>query len=247
MTTPEIPPANLESAISFIRNNRVPVKIGVRCIDGRYQTDDQNEGYAAFPGGDSGLAMGFMAYANKHNLNIEPERVVEILFGYRQSQIQPLSDHTDDHPKEADATGCGHVQKSIIDYEAYSLKEGQSQKMLNYTRRLKSGGSDINTVTLTGHHAEKRVIINTGEKFTIRHMGKDGEQSFVVDQGLLLKDIKGLVEYAKLTDPNAEAELAEIITAQLMATAKKIAHGLDIYTVNADEEGGAVTLVGKVE
>src|SRR5690606_27112166 len=172
--TPDRPPFDPEAFVSkvenFVKENIQPAKDdSTRCVDGRYENDD--EGKIAFAGGDLGLVMALAAVNKVAGLNM----AIEECFDYIHDVVSEdglFCMHTDDHDHGEGGIGCGHAAKAAdsetsADYIKFLIDQTQDSDAMRALERdfqqdmrdliayatKKATVDNIENVVLEGSHA----------------------------------------------------------------------------------------------
>lgn len=235
----------------FVQENLVPTKVGRRCVDGRYESDSEESGTTARPGGDFGYVMALLAQNDSLGLGLTPEESAEKIYLAVTSDGTDFSMHTDHHASfpnqegETSAIGCGHIAKALnpTTNSGYEASSEDVQRALNQIRGKVLVRGRIHLAVLEGEHAEKGVLIVTGTKVTVNP--SNGESMyFVYDQTRDHEYMKDLVARMNIPGLTAE-EFIEASNQQLGATLKNLASGLPQFLINADS-GISVQSAGRV-
>lgn len=246
----------LTQAHEFVQNARCDIdqkaKFTARCIDGRYAVSNPLPPLA-IAGGDAGQIAVFMAAATIYGFELNTEMLVKILIDVVGGS-ENLGYHTDTHAHDAvGCAGCGHIKQIRLDPEAYNLTPDQVKTLDSIiAKTMKSGAREI---TLDGDHHETAVMIVAGP-YTILP-----QQEIQTDEGALTVQV--FTTHKSLTDARNDvlcerlvAEgavtladglgeeylyecVSEVCDNHLMETAKRLAKGLPIYSIQFNEEGSA--------
>lgn len=220
-----------------------------RCIDGRY-ADSDNLPPLSLAGADAGELALIIATANAYGLEVDIDKVfkvlVEVVGGIKNFQM-----HSDRHgdPKIA-ASGCGHIKQIGLDPVAYGLTEEQVKKIKDILEEAKKNGAK--ETILVGDHNEGAALIVTGPYTVSTRYSLQDEKAHEVEvfvhQGTLIDErhrelAKKLLENkaVKLLD-GLDHEyfyqvLGEMTENHLMETAKRLAHGLPLYSIAFAADG----------
>ncbi len=216
-----------------------------RCVDGRYDGDD-NLPAIAKPGGDAGTVM--IAFGALNKLGINPESaevlgVVETLVGGSEK----FSFHTDSHAEHDHAgagMGCGHLKQAKLDPSAYGLEQSQIDSLIGgLPNELEHGARQE---VLQGDHGEQAVMVVVSDEFSLKPKQADGTQAFVYqktyDEKLQEQLSKALYEkfkgnYLDVSLEKIDQAVTEVAAIQLQETLKRLAGGLPVYIVTVDEAG----------
>ncbi len=227
----------------IIQENRYRVnqknKFISRCIDGRYQNDD-NLPPLAIPGADAGQLALILATANIYGLEVNREKAYESLIEVIGGE-KNLRFHTD----------CGYIKQTDLDPEGFNLTQEDVDFIKEKLEKAKEKGAQ--EVVLEGEHLEGGVIIARGywslktKYFFEMSEGKVLSQIFVFHQTLVNERHRSLVK--KLLDKKAISALkdddddylytilSETSEAHLFETLKRISEGLPIFEISFEEDG----------
>lgn len=225
-------------------------KYSSRCIDGRYENED-NLFPQAFPGGDIGELALILATANSFGFEVDQEKAFEALTEVIGG-VKNFGFHSDHHgdPKKL-ASGCGHFKQINLDPKSYTLEEADisfiKEKLIEVEKK---GGKQV---VLEGDHLEGVILLIRGNwavypRFTLEESpGQKLVEVFEYHQSLT--DEKHRLLAKKLLEKKAvEFKLGEDVEylyqalsdtaeAHLMETVKRLAPDLPIYQVIFDENG----------
>lgn len=231
-----------------------------RCIDGRYQ-NEENLPPLAIPGADLGELGIILATANSFGNEIDQEKTLSTLLKVLGG-AENFHFHSDHHadPKTPSA-GCGHWREIKADGKSYNLEKSQIDFMAKSLAKLKKQGAL--EVVLEGSHNEAAVLQATGN-FSIyprfflqtpegrREVEVFVYQATLVNErhralaGALLKS-GALKLYPGLNEENLYYALSEETENQLFETARRLAKGLPIYKVAFKDNGSfEIEDLGKV-
>lgn len=258
----EMKPMDIKEVQQFVLEARQYIKkefiegehlhhIGCCCIDGRRPTDEkQKMPPFSIPGGDEGLMANILGALNKMNLTSTElkQKAIDLFINFRGGE-KNMAFHTDDdaeahkHGDSKDiARGCGHFRFSTDKPKEHNLVPEDVELITERLNGFASKGAKREI--LHGVHEERAVVIIDDVDVALNHSTKTG-QVYVYNRGLHNKFLDDLsLELAEgLNIPQSElgANLKEMASMQLMATAKKLAKGLPIYslknnTLNKDLE-----------
>jgi hypothetical protein len=250
----------LQEAKNYVQRATVPAIEGRKCVDGRYQHDQQS-GMLARPGGDFGYVMALLAVNNTLKLGLTPRECFEKVYrAVTSDQKGKFGMHTDQHANSEDGhkvkaigveptiIGCGHIAKACNEEfsEAYGLEPYELRELVDAAReRLHEGGA-IDMVTLAGDHAEKGVLIIDSQDSSVDPY--DSEQKsmyFIYDR---MRDeifMKKLVETLALQGLTYES-LKDAADKQLQTTLRILAPGAPMFVVDFTKQDN-VSLAGKIE
>lgn len=248
----------LEEVIAFAERNRVAANNKIsKCVDGRYRMGEA-DGAIAFPGAHLGLSMALLAYG------FAPEESFKLVYTFLQEKGENYCWHTDDHadPKndaEAHAghdkpvIGCGHCNEAIKDGSHYGAKAEDVRKLQEMVRAAQVAGVGMESVNLTGGHAERAVLVVTSEDYTVKSWDETtNEQFFIYDKTRHEQLITELVAHinAGVTDETKQIDtqkLIEIAWKQTQATLGLLGSSKNkpIFTVDAASEQPVVTVFGR--
>ena len=241
------------SQVQFlVKENSYPVdeenKFLSRCIDGRYKNSFDLPALA-LPGGDLGELALIIACANDFGLEIDYEKVFQILIKV-VGGIKNFSYHTDSHHGGL-ALGCGHFAQMGKDFVAYNLKKNDIAFIEEKLKFLKKEG--VLPTVLEGSHDEGAILIVKGNfgikpRFTIETDEGEKEVSvFVYQQTLVDKRHRiltnKLIEYKaiKLFNNLDEEYLYEVLSEEgeihLLETVSRLASDLPLFEVIFDNSG----------
>lgn len=220
-----------------------------RCIDGRYEKNEELEPLAK-PGADIGDLMMILATSNEYALNIVPETALEVLINTVGGK-ENLRIHTDGHnchdkDEKKQCLGCGHFKQASLDPAAYGLEDEDIDYIFEALQQLKKDG--IKNDVLDGDHSEKAVIVLKSKKYSLMPRLKNSAgitECFIYHKTL---DDKRRRELAKnllphvMSDKDIDEEyLYEVLTStsdqQLFETVSRLAPEYPIYNVKIDDEG----------
>lgn len=240
---------DIDSVLEFAKRNKVPVRRGFVCVDGRY--DQKYSGFLARPGGNFRGILVLLALRKKLGLTVG--RLVDKVVDAVEEMGITFNMHSDDHYHDShdlSEIGCGHIAKAEDPKHAkeYKVDSDDVHNALTYLRIKLEGRKYYQLIELHGEHREKGVLIITGTKYTVNHWDQDkNEMYFVFDKARDEEYQKELFhqfkkKFAKLTFE----DFIEISDLQLNATLKNLAKDLPIYEVNLDQEKPQVKFIGKV-
>jgi len=249
---------------SLIRENRYKVtdsnKFLSRCIDGRYQ-NDQNLAPLAIPGADIGELAIIFAAGNNFGFEIDKEKafqsLIEVVGGIKNFQLH--SDHHAD--KSVVGGGCGHWKQINLDPRAYSLNKDQIDFITKKLNEVKQAGAQ--EIVLEGEHLEGAVLQVKGNysilpRSFVMDGGKEKTTEVFVYQGTLVDQRHKALASALLkneaiklvagqTEENLYTALSETIEVHLFETVKRLATGLSIFLIDFKDDGGfKIEELGKV-
>ncbi len=223
-----------------------------RCIDGRYQNDEDLPALA-IPGADAGQMAVIFAAANITGLEIDREKAytafLKAIGGKKSIRV-----HTDDHnpsPDEVVMAGCGYKNHLETDPEGFNVHWEDVAFIKEKIRDAKEAGGQ--EVVLKGQHLEGAVLLVRGNwgikpRYEIERDSENNlTQVFVFHQSLVDERHRAIVE--KLLDAGAIATLGEddqeylftIISeaseAHFFEIAGRLAKGLPIFEVSFKDDG----------
>lgn len=239
---------DINSVLEFIKRNRVPVKEGFICVDGRYKSPFY-AGMLARPGGNFRGIMALLALRKKLGLTIG--RIVDRAVDTVEGLGITFNMHTDEHEDEGrlSSIGCGHIAKAEDPKTAplYKVNARDVRLALTYLRIKLEGRKYYKLAELEGEHKEEGVLVVTGKNYTVNHSDpKKGEMYFVYDKTRDEEYTHRLWE--KLNIPKLTwKDFSEMNQIQLNATLKLLAKNLPIYEVNLDNEDPEIKYVGTVK
>lgn len=229
--------ASQEQAKKFIEKNRVIANNDKAvCGDGRF-TPDQSNGYVRLFGGDEGILMALKGATNKLGIEISNAELVARL-GASLRDIRkldhPIGIHTDEHAIEEEKIGCGHVAKAISGEAKHTNLTPDDVRALRV--EIPDEAVEKQEI-LEGEHKEKAVLMVHGMDWSVNSLDKDtDEMYFVVDKDRSLDLINKVVTGMGIKELTFD-DVKDQFESQMMATAKVLAAGKDIYGVNFDEDG----------
>lgn len=240
--------STLAEVEDFVTRNKVPVKKGFICVDGRYKSP-QHAGMLARPGGNFRGIMVLLAL--RKNLGLTVGQCVDRAIGAVESMGISFNMHTDEHADDDDlsAIGCGHIAKAADPHFAkmYHVDPQDVQRALAYLRVKIEGRKYYHEAELQGDHQEQGVLVISGKKYTVNHSDpKTGEMYFVFDKARDEEYTKKLFEKFDLYKLSLK-EFLDINELQLNTTLKLLAKDLPIYEVNLDEKAPQVKFVATVK
>lgn len=229
--------ASEEQAKQFIeRNKGIANNEASACGDGRF-TPDQSNGYVRLFGGDEGILMVLRGAANKLGIEISNAELVARLGASLRdirSKDAPIGIHTDEHSLHEEKIGCGHVARAI---SGEAKHENLTPEDVRALRVELPEEALENQEVLEGDHQEKAVLLVHGLDWSVNSQDAEtGEMYFVVDVDRATDLIDKVVDGVGISGLTKE-EARHQFESQMMATAKVLAHGKDIYGVNFDEDG----------
>jgi hypothetical protein len=245
---------NLNQINDLVLDNRYKVneksRFISRCIDGRYQ-NDENLPALAFPGAEAGELALILATARAFAFKVNPElaykSLVEVVGGEKN-----LHFHTDNH-HDGIIAGCGHITQETKTPQDYNLTEDEINFVKEKSKQaIKNGAIEI---ILEGDHKEAAVVYISGD-YGVYPQGvveTDGgseipAQIFIYHQTLVNERhrelAKKLIENKAVVLPEGTGEeylyeaLSDTSDTHLLETLKRLAKGLPIYQVNFEDDGG---------
>ncbi len=249
----------LEEVQVFAERNRIAANSSIsKCVDGRYRTGEA-DGAIAFAGAHLGLSMSLLAYG------FTPEESFSLVYDFLQSRGESYCWHTDDHadPKEADVhehahhdapkIGCGHCNAAIENSTFYGAQSGDVDSLQHIVRTAQESREGMETITLTGGHAEKAILLVTSTDYTVKSWDEEmNEQFFIYDRTRHLELVDALVEHinASIMDETKKVSadrLKDIAWKQTASTLGLLSSskGKPIFSVDASEVKPVVTPFGK--
>jgi len=236
----------------LLKENRYQVnevnKFLSRCIDGRYKNSFDLPALA-LPGADLGELALIIACANDFGLEIDYEKVFQILIKV-VGGIKNFSYHTDSHYGGL-ALGCGHFAQIGKNFVAYNLKKNDIEFLEEKLKFLRKEG--VLPTVLEGSHDEAAILIVKGNfgiqpRFTIEtDEGKKEVSVFVYQRTLVDKRHRVLAnkliedKAIKLFNNLDEEYLYEVLSEEgenhLLETFNSLASDLPLFEVIFDESG----------
>jgi len=234
--------------------NIEPVQFGRVCGDGRQHETD---GKLARFGADGGYVLGLLALNKTRNLGFTVKQIVDATVRASIVDGTKFSLHTDFHEgPEPYAIGCGHLAKASLpeNEEKYGVNHEEVREAIIYIKELAQKDPEhVEIVKLEGDHQERGVIFNMGKKKKIVHK-RDHIQWFMVDEERDKEYVNNVLfprlcmQLPHLLEEGIDSEeFDKVLHKQTLATARILAHGLDINKVNADGELLHIEHAGKVE
>ena len=219
-----------------------------RCIDGRYRNSFELPALA-LPGADLGQLALIIACANDFGLEIDYERVFQILIDLIGG-IKKFSYHTDCYHNNL-VLGCSHYVQILKDFSSYNLQKKDVDFLNEKLNFLKKEG--CLPLLLEGEHDEGAVLLVKGNfgvlpRFTVETDEGKKEVSVFVYQKTLIDQrhrllVKKLIESkgVKLFDNLDDEYLYEVLSEEgeihFLETINRLAHDLPIYKVLFDKNG----------
>jgi|GEM_PF-796966 len=205
----------------------------------------------AIPGADAGELALVMAAANNYGLEMDQKTVwqslVEVVGGENNLRF-----HTDSHAEKNQAlAGCGHIKQIRLDPKAYGLESDQVDFIKTKFQQAKNKG--IKETVLHGEHGEGAVVMISGNwgvypQYYLKDIdGNVPVQVFIYHRSLIDERhrllARKLIENKAVVVPMGcgaqylyEA-LSTVGEDHLLETAKRLAKGLPIYSVNFKDDG----------
>lgn len=245
---------SLEEVRDLVSVNKYKVqssrKFLSRCIDGRYQ-NEENLAAQAYPGADLGELAMILSTSRSFGFEIDREKVfkslVKVLGGEKNFALH--SDHHGD--KNKIASGCGHFKQMNLDPQAYKLENDDLDFIAEKLGVVVKKGAK--EVILEGDHIEGAILLVKGgwgvlPRFVLdTDQGRKEVEVFVFHQSLTDEKHRELA--GELIDSKAvkfklgeDAEylyqvMSEVTENHLMETAKRLAPDLPVFMVEFDKEG----------
>ena len=237
---------DIHTVTSYVSENTIPTQIGRKCVDGRYQ-DDENTGMIARAGGDLGYVMALLSLSENKDLGLSPVDCFEKVNTVLKEMGEIFYAHSDEHAVHGSTIiGCGHASKPTTADLAtkYSVNASGMATLVEYVKSLAQKDSQVKIMVLPGDHKEEGVLVVTGTKMTVRP--QDGEHMFFMydktRDDAFMEQLVGKMELESVTFE----EFRKISDLQLGATLELLAKGMPIYEVNVDGESPSVILQGTV-
>lgn len=240
---PEAMVQNFEAARLFIGSHIRSAGDGRKCVDGRYQSEENG---IATPGGDFGYVLALMA--------VKPELTGIQAFDLVYNAVVGSDGkgtfymHTDTH---GGIIGCGHVGKALVpeNADAYGVDAAKVEEAVVYAKqRIADGDSHIIMVPLKGTHKEKGVFRVHGSNYTIASSdaADDEKMYFIYDVDRDKDYIRGLarklgVSFKEFYDKHNKQ--LEVIL-RLLASGKPV-YDVDIHEANG-QKSATLTYAGQV-
>lgn len=243
----------------LVRANRYKInpktKFISRCIDGRYENSEDLPALS-MAGADAGELAIIFATAREYGFEADSKKVFKTLVQVVGGE-KNLRFHTDRHSTTASEQarqvlgGCGHIKQMGVDPDAYQMSKDEVEFIRKCAKdSITKGAIEVN---LEGDHMEGAALIVSGPwAVQNQHVfqtssGAKNAQVFVFHKTLVDKRhrelAKKLVENkaVKLFEGCDEEYLYEILSnvteSHLFETAKRLAAGLPIYSVDFKEDG----------
>lgn len=215
-----------------------------RCIDGRYENNEQLPALAV-QGADAGELALIFATANACGLTLDMDLALKALVD-TVGGVKNIQFHTDSHAeKGVILAGCGHIKQASLDLESYNLTKEQVEFIKEQFMELKKKGAK--ETVLHGDHAESAVVFVKGNygilpRFKLGQSdgGREGmifvfHRSFVDSRHRMLAkkllELKALGLEGGLGVEYVYTVLSDACENHLLETAKRLAKGLPIYEV----------------
>ena len=242
-------------AEELVRNNKYLItdsnKYHARCIDGRYE-NAESLSPLAIAGGDAGQLAILLAASQVYAFDIDLKKAATVLTEI-VGGVEKLGLHTDSHADGSTVcSGCGHMKLIRTNPNAYNISPDQVEELQAVIADYEKKGAK--EVTLQGDHMEGAVLFvegNYGVYPQYQMLTEDGTrpvQVFIHHKSLVNQRqrlfAEKLIEAKAVTLTGAlDAEyLYEVLSEQgddhLLETAGKLAHGLPMYGVSFNENGG---------
>lgn len=239
----------------LVRNNKYLVtdanKYLARCIDGRYE-NAETLAPLAIAGGDAGQLAILLAASQVYAFDVDIKKSAEVL-AELVGGAQHLGLHTDAHADgSVVCAGCGHMRLMRANPSAYNISPDQITLLDELIGDLEKKGAK--EIKLEGDHIEGAVLFvegNFGVFPRYQMLTDDGTKTvevFIHHRTLVNQRQKLFAE--KLIEANTvtlagglDAEyLYEVLSEQaddhLLETAGKLAHGLPMYGIEFNDNGG---------
>lgn len=228
----------LEKIQEYVLRNVVPVRIGRKCVDGRY-LPTQATGMIARPGGDLGYVMALMAVSKRRKLGFTSEKCFDEVYKVVCKDKGHFYLHTDHHVDpdvniQKSLIGCGHAAKAANENLAkgYGVESKDMANLVAYVRNIAHKTPNIEMIILHGDHGEKGVLVVHGEKYTVNAQNPaTKEMYFVYDEERDTRFLNYLVGEMAIKGVDF-AEMKRESDLQLGATLHNLAKGLPIFDVN---------------
>lgn len=163
----------------------------------RNKMPENYENSVAIPGGSLGYAMIVMgAFTNFETgkTDITAQQAVDFVLKWHEKEGIQFSYHTDNC---GHGFGCGHVRLASQkeNEEFYKIKSDDVKTILDYTdEKVNRGRVEAVETVLTGHHGEKGVVLNKGDK-TVKQKDDRGNELFRFDIGQHEKNLVSLASF----------------------------------------------------
>lgn len=266
---PKMIPRNHELSTAevakHVEKNRVKAQKGRRCVDGRYETELNQQGTIARPGGDLGYALALHGLSHEKGWNLTAQECVDIVFdalvnGIKDKFFMHSDKHTEEQSektKDDAKIGCGHVYQASISFNSdlYGVNSILVKEMISYSRKLATNENNkVVNVVLPGNHRETGVLKVIGKRHTVNSYDEEtGLMFFVYDQARDDEFMQKLVAVVNKRRLNKKIgglnyqELKRVSDKQLAATLSILASGKPVFEIDADNKLYLVKYVRTVQ
>jgi hypothetical protein len=232
----------------YTSHHIIPAHNGRKCVDGRYEDTEFDQGMIACAGADFGSVMVLLTLNREKNWGFTPEECVEKVYSALVEKGDIFYMHTDTHAS-SDGTigehcevGCGHAGKAMNPELAplYDVDPEDVKKALLYIRKLQLDHNEkIVVVNLPGEHAEEGVITVIAKDKSIQPHA-ESHMYFIYDSERYNEYAEDLVKHLHISDLTLE-DFKRVAQKQLTATLHNLAAGKQIFNVDLTHETPIIT------
>lgn len=240
---------NLDEAVAFIDKSKYKfTDTHSRCVDGRYDPEEELPAMAK-PGADEGdLATAFAA-CNKLGIDCQKDTILNAVLE-TVGGVSNFHFHTDQRTEEdchIPGMGCGHAKFENQDATAYGLTPEQGKYIFDTLNQLLKQGAK--QTVLKGNHEEQAVFTVTSNSYSLKpHIFEPiSKEAFIYHKTLTEKRLHdlthNLLHWLNLPEAKEQSLYETILEChnnQLQETVNRLAANLPHYNVEINDDGTAL-------